>query len=94
MTSTLPDPMLVSEARRRVRMKTGLKLHATAFVIVCAGMLAINLITSPAVMWFWFPFSGWLLGLAGHAALVGYLLSGRADRAVQQELSLLQQRSR
>jgi hypothetical protein len=45
-------------------------------------------------MWFWFPFFGWLLGLAGHAALVGYLLSDRADRAVQQEVSLLRQRSR
>jgi hypothetical protein len=94
MTPTATDPMLVSEARRRVHMKTGLRLHAAAFVLVCAGMLTINLLTTPEVMWFWFPFFGWLLGLAGHAALVGYLLSDRADRAVQQEVSLLRQRSR
>jgi hypothetical protein len=36
MASNGPDPALLSEARRRVRMKTGLKLQAAAFVLTCS----------------------------------------------------------
>lgn len=88
-----PTPSLLAQARRRVRMKALLMLHAAAFVAVSAGMLAINLLTSPAVPWFWFPFFGWLLGLTSHASIVAYLLSDRAEHAVRRELALLQQRA-
>jgi Flp pilus assembly protein TadB len=85
-------PTLIAEARRRVFMKTGLRVHVLAFIFVSAVMLAINLLTTPGYLWFWFPFFGWLLGVATHAGVVTYLLSTRADRAVREEIATLQGR--
>ena len=49
-------------ARRRAEAKFGFFVHAVVFVAVMVLLVAINLLTSPGVLWFIWPLGGW--GLA------------------------------
>lgn len=52
--------------------------HAAVYVIVNAGLVGLNLLTSPDRFWALWPLLGWGIHLAGHAvAVVG--VPGRAD---------------
>ncbi|MFY9115160.1 MAG: 2TM domain-containing protein [Dethiobacteria bacterium] len=44
-----------------------LLIHTVVFILVNAGMAAINLQFTPAVLWFIYPLIGWGIGLAIHA---------------------------
>jgi hypothetical protein len=93
--STPPvDPALLRQARKRVGIKNGLRIHATVFVLVNIGLVLINFTTSRAVPWSMFPFLGWGLGLAIHALAVRYALSDRAARDLSAEVARLQERER
>lgn len=76
-------------AERRVDMKLGFRRHLFAYVIVNAGLVAINLITSPGYYWFVWPMLGWGIGLAAHASTVYMSGEGDRDRLVQAELDKL-----
>lgn len=52
----------------RAAARLGLYLHAGKFGAVMLLLLAINLLTSPAYLWFVWPLLGWGIGLASHAA--------------------------
>jgi hypothetical protein len=46
--------------------KQGFTVHAVIYAGVNAGLIALNLLTVPQVLWFIFPLVGWGIGLAGH----------------------------
>lgn len=54
-------------ARRKVEARIGFFIHLTVFVLVNAGLIVINLLTSPENLWFFWPLAGWGIGVAAHA---------------------------
>jgi hypothetical protein len=58
------------EARRHARALRGFYSHALVYVLVNAGLAAINLLTSPERIWFGFPMLGWGIGLLAHGVSV------------------------
>jgi hypothetical protein len=47
-------------AIRRADMKLGFRAHIMAYAIVNAGLTAINLVTTPDHLWFYWPMIGWV----------------------------------
>jgi 2TM domain-containing protein len=68
-----------ARARRRVARKMGFYIHALVFVLVNAGLYAINTITS-APRWSHFPLLAWGVGLAIHGILTFVGLQGEGIR--------------
>lgn len=65
--STRDEEARYERAGRRVKELRALYLHATIFVVVNAGLHAIDFLTSPGVYWAFWPLLGWGVGLAAHA---------------------------
>lgn len=64
------DPNLsVAErgARRQVQRLRGFYHHLLVFAVVNTGLAAINLLVSPARLWFYWPLLGWGVWLVLHA---------------------------
>jgi hypothetical protein len=76
-------------AVRRADMKLAFRSHLFAYVIVNAGLVAINLLTSPGYFWAIWPIIGWGVGLAAHAVTVYMDGEGMRDRLIEQELDKL-----
>jgi len=76
-------------AARRADMKLAFRSHLFAYVVVNAGLVAINLITSRDYFWAIWPIIGWGVGLAAHAVTVYMDGEGMRDRMIQQELEKL-----
>jgi hypothetical protein len=76
-------------AIRRADMKLAFRSHLFAYVIVNAGLVAINLLTSPGYFWAIWPIIGWGVGLAAHAVTVYMDGEGMRDRLIEQELDKL-----
>lgn len=55
------------EARRQIRKLRGFYQHLTVFVAVNLGLLAINLLSTPTRLWFYWPVFGWGIALVLHA---------------------------
>lgn len=76
-------------AERRADAKLGFRNHVLIYIVVNAGLAAMNLLTSPQVLWFQWPLAGWGVGLAAHGlAIYGATTDGR-ERAVAAELERL-----
>ena len=88
------DTSIEARAHRRVRRKMGFFIHALVFVLVNAGLFAINSITGGA-HWSVFPLFGWGIGLAVHGivTLIGLQGDGVRDRMVRAEVERLRQRA-
>ena len=54
-------------AKAWVEAQRGFYAHASIFGLVNGGLLLLNLLTSPAYLWFLWPLVGWGLALAAHA---------------------------
>jgi len=61
---------LEREAREHVAALRGFYGHAAVFVAVNLLLLAINLLTAPDRLWFYWPLLGWGIGLAAHGIRV------------------------
>ena len=61
-------PLSEADARRQARKERAFYRHLAQFVVVMAGLAAINLLASPGYLWFLWPLLGWGMGLASHAA--------------------------
>ncbi|MCR5880563.1 2TM domain-containing protein [Phenylobacterium sp. J367] len=86
------DSELRRQAERRADMKLAFRSHLTAYMIVNAGLFAIDWVTSPGIDWAFWPAIGWGIGLAAHAAATfGYLGDSR-ERLVEKELERLKAR--
>jgi hypothetical protein len=69
MENLTHDPRY-EEARRHARALRGFYSHAIVYVLVNAGLVAINLVTRPERIWFAFPMFGWGIGLLVHGLSV------------------------
>ena len=55
------------QAREHVSALRGFYRHLAAYVAVNLLLLAINLVTAPDKLWFYWPLLGWGIGLSAHA---------------------------
>ena len=53
-----------------VRKLKGFYLHLAQYVVVIAALCAINLLTTPHRLWFYWPALGWGIGILAHAATI------------------------
>lgn len=79
-------------ARRRIRARIGLYIHATVYVAVNAFLALVQSQTTPQYAWALWPAAGWGLGLAIHAAVVLLGQSGLRERMEADELRKLESR--
>jgi hypothetical protein len=54
------------QAKKRVHEIKGFYGHLTSFILVNIGFLALNLLTSPNELWFFWPTLGWGIGVVIH----------------------------
>ena len=77
-------------ARQHVQALKGFYIHLSVYILVNAGLLLINLLSSPAALWFYWPLLGWGIGLAAHALAVlgvaGWLGSDWEERLISKIL--------
>jgi uncharacterized membrane protein len=66
------------EAKKRVEEIKGFYLHLVSYIVVNLVLLAINLLTSPEHLWFFWPLAGWGIGLVLHAFTVFSGLWGKS----------------
>lgn len=63
--STAPDAAKLAAARRHLEAVKGFYIHAAVYVLVIAGLVAVNAATSSR-WWAHWPALGWGVLLAGH----------------------------
>jgi asparagine N-glycosylation enzyme membrane subunit Stt3 len=66
----MDTPQRYQRARQRVQALKGFYIHLTIYILVNAGLLLLNLLSSPGTLWFYWPLLGWGIGLAAHTAAV------------------------
>jgi 2TM domain len=66
MNDTVVNDELLERAKKRVQDTRDLYLHLGVYVIVNAALFAINMITNPDTLWFFWPLLGWGVGVALH----------------------------
>ena len=81
-------------AIRRADMKLAFRSHLIAYVLVNAGLVTINLMTSPGYFWAIWPMMGWGIGLGSHAMSVYMNGEGIRDRLIEEELEKLRKTRR
>ena len=74
------------QAKERIEELRGFYAHLAAYVAVNVFLLIVNLITSPEVLWFFFPLLGWGIGLAIHAVTV-FWTGNEWERRKMEELT-------
>jgi len=89
VTTSMSDDPLRREAERRADAKLGFRTHALIYVVVNAGLAALNLLTSPGTLWFVWPLFGWGIGLAAHGFAVYASGGDRREKAIVNELAAL-----
>lgn len=69
-----PDEERLTAARRRAAELQGFYIHLVVYLVINAGLFAINALSrgSGGTWWFYWPLMGWGLGLAVHAATVSF----------------------
>jgi len=53
-------------ALRKVNFRLSVKIHASAYIIVCCLLVLINWVFTPENWWVTYPIFGWLIGLVEH----------------------------
>jgi hypothetical protein len=74
--------------RTRVHQKAEFYRHLVSFVAVGAILAAVDLLTSPGTLWFFWPMGAWAIGLVLHAADVWFIGEGAGmeERMLRHEL--------
>jgi hypothetical protein len=80
-------------AERRADAKMSFRANLLAYAVVNAGLVAINLITSPGYFWAIWPLFGWGIGLLAHGIAVYNDPGDERERMVQAELERLRRRN-
>jgi len=67
---------------------TGFKIHFAAYVLVNLLLIAINLLTTPNTLRFYWPLIGWGIGIIAHGAAIYYTGNRRVtrERVVREKL--------
>jgi hypothetical protein len=63
---------LREEAERRAQARMSVRVHAFVYVLVNAGLLALDYLTDGRFDWAWWPMLGWGIGLLAHFISVSY----------------------
>ena len=50
----------------------GFQIHLAVYVAVNLLLIVVNLLTTPTVLWFFWPLAGWGIGILAHGAAVYY----------------------
>jgi len=79
-------------AERRADMKLAFRSHLLVYVIVNAGLWAIDWVTTPGIDWAFWPTIGWGIGLAAHFAATYLDMEGSRERLVEAEMRRLRDR--
>ena len=58
------------KAKERVEAIKGFYIHLIVYIVVNLILFSINMIVSPASLWFLWPLMGWGIGLAIHVLSV------------------------
>ncbi|MDN5421904.1 MAG: 2TM domain-containing protein [Chryseobacterium sp.] len=58
------------KAVRRVKELKGFYGNLTSYCLVIPFLVALNLLTSPGHLWFYWPMLGWGIGIVAHAVNV------------------------
>ena len=66
---------LLERAKKRVEDTKGLYTHLGVYLIVNLALFAINMITNPDTLWFYWPLLGWGIGVALH--VFAFVAEGR-----------------
>lgn len=80
-------------AERRADMKIAFRSHLIAYVVVNAGLVVINLMTTPGEYWFQWPMFGWGLGLLAHGIVTYGDVGYAREQMIEAELKRLRGRS-
>jgi hypothetical protein len=93
MTDT-QEAELRRKAERRADAKLAFRGHLTAYLVINAGLVALNLLTSPDTLWFYWPMLGWGIGLVAHGVTTYTQLADARDDLIEAELQRLRARQR
>jgi hypothetical protein len=88
------DVKLREQAERRVAAKRSVQAHLVVYVIVNAGLFALDEFTGGGIEWAFWPLLGWGIGLVSHIVSVWMALSGSHEAEVQREMERLRNRPR
>lgn len=58
------------QAKERVAALRGFYIHLVVYLLVNLLLFLINILTSPASLWFFWPLAGWGIAIALHALSV------------------------
>jgi len=75
----------LARAKKVVNARIGFYIHLTAYLVVNALLIFINLATSTERLWFQWPLFGWGLGIVAHA-VVTFGLPGVRSRMIDKEM--------
>jgi hypothetical protein len=76
-------------AKKRVEEIKGLYMHIGMFAVINLALFAINMITNPDTLWFYWPLLGWGVGVVIHVFVFvaeGRLLSPQWEDKKVREL--------
>lgn len=80
----------MEHAKKRAKDKIEFIQHLLVYLVINAGLLIFNLITSPGTLWVLFPIVGWGIGLTIHflsTFIFDGLFKNLEEKFVQDELS-------
>lgn len=81
------------KAARRADAKLAFRGHLVIYLIVNAGLVAINLRTSPDQLWFYWPMAGWAIGLIAHW-FAAYARGDTRENMIEAEMERLRARQK
>jgi uncharacterized integral membrane protein len=58
------------KALRRVRRVKGFYAHLVSYILVNLLLFLINIMTTPDILWFYWPLFGWGIGIVMHGLFV------------------------
>jgi len=73
-------PYNPGRVKKVARVRRGFYIHLTAYVVVNALLIAINLATTPERLWFGWPLFGWGIGIIAHGVAAFAVTRERAPR--------------
>jgi 2TM domain len=88
----MTDEQLYAKARKRVEELKGFYVHLIMYLLVNAGLVVLNLLTSPQYLWFVWPAFGWGIGVVAHG--VSVLGAGRFFGSDWEEREFMEQERR
>lgn len=83
-------------ARKKVKKKKDFYGHLSSFLVMSIFFFVLNMLTSPWVMWFYWPILGWGIGVLFHyfdvfgVPGVGSLDKEWEEKAIQEEMAKMQ----